>query len=221
VFRYAPIVVGRRVVAAIGTWKVSGMRGILRLARSKLYWHGRFIRFQVDLGSWPAGGTAGAAGIVAREGRREELIRFRCTARGLPREFYADQTHGASRFYLGFVDGRIGHISWVFSARDRPPQIQLQDDEVMVDCAYTCHEFRGLGLFGAAQRAVLDDAKRERIRRVFMHVSHDNIPSLRSVVRTGFRPVGVLDWWWVLGVALVSVDEQSSRIADLLLLTGL
>jgi RimJ/RimL family protein N-acetyltransferase len=87
----------------------------------------------------------------------------------------------------------------------------------MLDGAYTLPQFRGRGLLSAVERAILDDAKREDQRHAYTHVALDNVASLRGVMKTGFRPVGVLDWRWVLGAALVRYEESLISLAELLL----
>jgi hypothetical protein len=153
-------------------------------------------------------------GVEAREGTLEELVRFRTDTPALPTQFYGDQIHGVRRFYLGFVDGHIGHISWVFTSVDRPQQMRLGPGDIMLDGAYTRPECRGCGLLSAVERVILDDAKREGKQHAYTHVSSDNVASLRGVMKTGFRPVGVLDWRWVLGVALLRYDDSLLQLAD-------
>jgi GNAT superfamily N-acetyltransferase len=194
--------------AAIGIARVSGPRGVLALARSKLYWHGRFVRFHVDLQSWPAQSSPPKPGVEVRRGTLPDLVRYRRQLPGLPRQFYMDYTHGFARHYLGLVDGRVGHITWVATRADKPLQMRLGADDIMLDGVYTLAEFRGRGLLSAVERVILDDAKREGRRHAYTHVSHDNAASLRGVMKTGFRPVGVLDWRWVLGTALFRYEAS-------------
>jgi GNAT superfamily N-acetyltransferase len=191
--------VGRRLRAAIGIARVSGLRGVLALARSKLYWHGRFVRFHVDLETWRAAGGSPGPGVEVRRGTLAQLARHRRRLPGLPRQFYMDHTHGFDGHYLGLVDGRIGHITWVLTSAHDPLQMRLGPGDIMLDGVYTLPEFRGRGLLAAVERVILDDAKRQGRRHAYTHVSHDNVASLRGVMKAGFHPVGVLDWRWVLG----------------------
>ncbi len=203
---------GRRLRAAIGITRVGGLPAILALARSKLYWHGRFVRFHVDLQAWPAPSAPPGPGVEVRQGTLSELVRYRRQQPGLPRQFYMDYTHGFDRHYLGLVDGRIGHITWVVTTANDPLQMRLGPEDVMLDGVYTLAEFRGRGLLSAVERVILDDAKGEGRRHAYTHVSHDNVASLRGVLKTGFRPVGVLDWRWVLGTALFHYDETLATL---------
>jgi hypothetical protein len=195
-------------------WQLRGMESVCGLVRSKLFWHGRFVRFHVDLSHWQPRGPMAGSGVEAREGTLDELRKFRRTTPGLPKEFFTDRTHGVRRFYLGLADGRIGHISWVFTSANRPLQIRLAPDEIMLDGAYTLPASRGRGLLSAVERVILDDAKKEGKRHAYTHVSVDNAASLNGVLKTGFRPIGILGWRWLLGVPILHFDDSSASLAE-------
>lgn len=184
--------------AVAGVWRLRGLRGLARFLAGKIYWSGRFVRFHVDLAEWTI--APPTPGVEAREGSFDELQRFRGGAR-VALEFHEDRLHGARRFYLGLVDGQVGHISWVYTHRDRTRQIRLRPGEIELNGAYTVRAFRGRGLLSAVERAILNDAKREGVRAAYTHVRVDNTASLRGVARTGFRPIGILTWRRVLGVS--------------------
>jgi GNAT superfamily N-acetyltransferase len=199
---------GRRLRAAIGIARVGGLRSLLALAGSKLYWHGRFVRFHVDLAAWPVATPPPGPGIEVRRGTLSELARHRRRHPDLPRQFYMDYTHGCRHHYLGLVDGRVAHITWVLTAADDPLQMRLGPDDIMLDGVYTLAEFRGRGLLATVERVILDDARRQGRRHAYTHVFHDNAASLRGMLNTGFRPIGVLHWRWVLGMALLRYEES-------------
>jgi RimJ/RimL family protein N-acetyltransferase len=183
------------------SWRLGGASAVGKMVLTKLYWRRHYVRFRVDLGNWnlppdPPGP------IEVREGRLDELARIREAAPApLSREFYEDRFHGARRFYLGFCDGRLGHISWVFTRSDRTPQIDLAEGEAELNGAYTIKEFRGRSLLPAVERAILRDLKREGYRTVYTHVAVDNLASQRGVVKAGFQPEGILTWRWILGTS--------------------
>ena len=127
-----------------------------------------------------------------------------------------DLTHGLRRCYLGLVDGRLAHVTWVLTAADRPRQMRLRPDDIMLDGVYTLPAFRRRGLLGAVERVILSDAKREGRRHAYTHLSHDNVASLRGMQKTGFRPVGVLDWRWVVGAALIRYEESLGALTETL-----
>jgi hypothetical protein len=198
----------RAVRALVTAGRLHGVPGLYSVLRTKLYWEAQFVRFHVDLEAWPVTPPTNRPGVEAREGTLEELRRFRDSRPRLPIQFYADETHGARRFYLGLVDGQVGHISWVYCEGDEIRQMTLGPGDIMLEGAYTFADFRGRGLLSAVERAALNDAKVEGKRNAYTHVSTDNRASLRGVWKTGFRPAGLLTWRWILGISIPSYVES-------------
>lgn len=183
------------------SWRLGGASAVGRMLATKLYWRRHYVRFRVDLAEWSLPEDPPGP-IEVREGRLDELARMREAAPvPLSREFHEDRLHGARRFYLGFCDGRLGHISWVFTRGDRTPQIDLAEGEAELNGAYTVKEFRGRSLLPTVERAILRDLKREGYRTVYTHVAVDNLSSQRGVVKAGFQPEGILTWRWILGTS--------------------
>ena len=200
------------VRSVLAVWRLRGFDGVLAVARSKIYWRAHYVRFAVDLREWTIVEHHGP-GVEAREGTLEELIRFRENRPDLPAQFFCDLTHGARRFYLGFADGVLGHISWVYGEGDHVRHMRLGRGEIMLEGALTFKSCRGRGLLSAVERAALNDAKREGLRAAYTHVSTDNRASLKGVWKTGFRPVGLLTWRWILGVPLMRYVHGPTRAA--------
>lgn len=180
---------GQTVVAIATIWRLRGFAGFARALVGQLHWQALYVRFLVDLAEWEIHGPT--PDVEAREGSLAELVRFR-KGRDLPGEFYHDRIHGVRRFYLGLIGGEIGHISWIYTDRDRLFHIRLRPGEIALDGAYTFKAFRGRGLLSAVERAALDDAKREGVRAAYTHVHVDNVASIRGVLKTGFVPIGML-----------------------------
>ena len=194
--------------------RLHGRQGLYRILRTKIYWEAQFVRFHVDLEQWPITTPSSRPGVEAREGTFDELRRFRESQASLPIQFYADVTHGARRFYLGLVNGRIGHISWVYSEGDHVRQMTLGPGDIMLEGAYTFSDARGQGLLSAVERAALNDARREGRKHAYTHVSTDNRASLRGVWKTGFRPAGLLTWRWIVGISFTRyVDSEALATA--------
>jgi predicted GNAT family acetyltransferase len=203
----------RMTRATAAVWKLHGLPGLIDVARRKVYWRHQYVRFRVNLAEWRITEPSTRPGVEAREGTFEELKRFRDYRAGLPIQFYSDMLHGARRFYLGLVDGEIGHISWVYTHEDHVHHMRLAPGEIMLEGAYTFADFRGRGLLSAVERAALNDAQREGKRLAFTHVAVDNRASLRGVWKTGFRPVGILTWSWILGVSATEyVDSEETAV---------
>ena len=189
-------------------WQVTGPRGVVEAIKPRLASQTRFVRFAIDLHAWePPRPTPPSVEI--RHGL-EELERLRRRQGGLSSEFHLDRLRGARRPYLGFCDGQIGHISWLFTPDDRPRLIVLRPEEVELDGAFTSPEARGRGLLTAVECAILMDAKREGYARAYTHVAVDNVASLRGVQKTGFSAVGIVTLRWTLGLPRISYAEEGA-----------
>jgi ribosomal protein S18 acetylase RimI-like enzyme len=180
---------------------------VIEAIRPRLASRTQFVRFAIDLRTWEPPRSAPPA-VQVRQGLYE-LVRLRGSDEALPSEFYLDRLRGGRRPYLGFVEGRIGHISWLFTSDDRPRLIALGPDEIELDGAFTLPAARGRGLLTAVECAMLLDAKREGYARAYTHVAVDNVASLRGVAKTGFSSAGVVTLRWTLGLHWISyIAEQ-------------
>jgi len=183
-------------------WTINGPRGVFDAIRPRLVSRTQFVRFAIDLETWRPPHAAPSS-VEVRHGL-DELERLRRHREDLPSEFYLDRLRGARRPYLGFHDGRVGHISWLFTPVERPRLITLGPDEVELDGAFTLPEARGQGLLTAVECAILLDARREGYARAYTHVAVDNVASLRGVRKTGFTPAGIVTLRWTLGLSWTS-----------------
>jgi len=66
--------------------------------------------------------------------------------------------------------------------------LPLGADERIVEAAYTFAHARGLGAMRAGMAQLLDTARDQGARRVWTHVTVDNVPSLRGCAALGFVP---------------------------------
>jgi len=186
-------------------WSVNGPRGVIDAVKPRISSRKQFVRFEIDLLTWEP--PRATAGVEVRHGV-DELERVRRHRSDLPTEFYLDRVRAARRPYLGFFDGQIGHISWLFTPNDRPRLISLGDGEVELDGAFTLPGARGRGLLTAVECAILLDARREAYTKAYTHVAVDNVASLRGVRKTGFVPAGVVTLRWTLGVPRTTFVAQ-------------
>lgn len=192
-------------------WRVNGPRGVIEAIKPRLASRTQFVRFAIDLQAWEPP-RAAPPSVQVRHGL-DELERVRQRDEALPSEFYLDRLRGARRPYLGFQDGRIGHISWLFTPGDRPRLIALGPDEVELDGAFTLPAARGHGLLTAVECAMLLDARQEGYARAYTHVAVDNVASLRGVMKTGFSSAGVVTLRWTLGLHWISyIAEQAAGL---------
>ena len=191
-------------------WQVNGPRGVIEAIKPRVASRKQFVRFEIDLNTWEP--RAAPATVDVRHGL-DELERVRRRRAHLPTEFYLDRVRGARRPYLGFHDGQIGHISWLFTPSDRPRLIELGSGEVELDGAFTLPEARGQGLLTAVECAILLDARREGYTKAYTHVAVDNVASLRGVRKTGFIPAGVVTLHWTLGLSWMTyIAEHAAAL---------
>jgi RimJ/RimL family protein N-acetyltransferase len=181
----------------------AGWRGLLARGRDRVFSRRRFGRWQIDLVEWTPRDVSGA-GVEIRPGSLQELADLRRTsAAPVTPELYADRLHGARRVYLAFAEGRLAHVAWLFTHEDRTLQISLAPDEVEINFVYTVPAYRGRRVMTAVHTRMLEDVRRQGVRRAYMHVAIDNQASIRAVVRTGFRQAGTVTLTWLLGVPIV------------------
>lgn len=190
----------RALSAIMELRRLIGWKGVRETIRARLYGGGDFVRLAVDLAAWQPPSATDPA-IVIRRGL-DALVRARANL-AAPRQFYEDRVRRARRPYLGFWNGSVGHISWMFTHEDRTRLIRLHPGEVELDGAYTFPDHRGRGLLAAVERAILGDAKRKGAHVAYTHVAVENRSSLRGVRKAGFLPVGIVRLRWFLGFAFI------------------
>ena len=117
--------------------------------------------------------------------RREAAVRRSFIAKGARRGFIA-------------IDERSGtpcYVQWLFGPEDNAFIARmggfplLQEDEALLENAYTLPAYRGLGVMSAAMARIADQASVIGARYVLTFVGHDNIASLKGCQRAGFHPI--------------------------------
>jgi hypothetical protein len=189
-------------------WRLHGLRGVREALAARLYGRQRYLRFVIDLPSWvPA--DIPLPGVEIRSGI-EALDAIRGGGSTLPLEFHADRLQGARYPYLAFVDGRVGHISWMLTDREHTRLIRLRPWEVELDFAYTVPECRGRRLLTAVETAILRDARERGALVAYTHVAEANVASIRGVLKTGFRACGLVTLSWICGTAWRRFDRHEA-----------
>lgn len=120
--------------------------------------------------------------------------------------FRTRQLHRLERFggnyaYGVFVGGQLAHVSWLLPPkaieRDPPRVIRGQPAEAEITACETLPDFRGRGIYGFAIHNLLEQARRNGIRRVFMKTASANRSSRSGIEKVGLRRVG-----WAIVVML-------------------
>jgi ribosomal protein S18 acetylase RimI-like enzyme len=65
--------------------------------------------------------------------------------------------------------------------------ISPRDDEIYLYDAFTFPEYRGLNLYPALLRHILEHSRQQGLRRALIFVLSDNVASIRGVQKAGFR----------------------------------
>ena len=114
-------------------------------------------------------------------------------------EFRERQLNRLQRFDGSFAygvvaDGKLSHISWLLPpkaiTRDIPQVLQPNTDEAEITCCETLPGFRGRGIYGYAISNLLQLAKDQGVRRVFMKTDADNKASQSGIEKAGLQRVG-------------------------------
>jgi RimJ/RimL family protein N-acetyltransferase len=104
---------------------------------------------------------------------------------------------GFSRCYVAATaDDRACYIQWLIAPEENAllqstfdghfPR--LQENEVLLEGAYTVAEFRGQGIMPAAMARIAERGAELGTNRAITFVGDDNIPSLKGCKRAGFYP---------------------------------
>lgn len=118
---------------------------------------------------------------------------FETVAREVP-ERVGILKSGIPTCYLAITDSnKICYMQWLIDAsqnHSRPQAIswRLGPDEMLLEWAYTFHDFRGLGVMSCAMAQILKEAQQRNARFVYTIVERNNIASLKGCRNVGFRP---------------------------------
>lgn len=104
----------------------------------------------------------------------------------LPREFFYDQMHGISKFYLVVSGDEPVYIHWVYVKGDKNRFLVLDDGDAELNYNTTMPKYRGRGLMNHMIRYILLDLKSKGFKRAFGVVHADNIPALKNMSKCGF-----------------------------------
>lgn len=151
------------------------------------------VRLVLELDDWtsPAGVRAD---VLVRPATRDDLAAYRQqrSTGHLPREFFADLTHGADQAWLAHLDGEVAGIQWAF-APGAAALMRLEPTEREFRLSFVLPRFRRQGVNLAMKVGVIHALRASGVRRIYSHVLADNVASLRSLERLGWRPVAVTE----------------------------
>jgi hypothetical protein len=107
----------------------------------------------------------------------------------LPREFFYDEMHNISNFYMLIQGDEIAYIHWYYIKGDKSRFLSLDDYVAELNYNTTLPKFRGKGLMNHALRYILIDLKKKGFKRVCGVVNKENYPAIKSTIRAGFSEI--------------------------------
>jgi RimJ/RimL family protein N-acetyltransferase len=128
--------------------------------------------------------------IVVKNVPIEILKEIRESKEKMPMEFYCDLFDGAKTCFIGFVNGQPAHISWVYFQEQLSNFFKLSEKEAELNYSITLPEFRGLSLFRLVTANIFQWLKQNNYERMFASPHSDNIASIKSLKRSGFKKYG-------------------------------
>jgi len=101
---------------------------------------------------------------------------------------------GASYAYAVLADGQIAHISWLLQPaamkKDPPYVFRARPGKAEITCCETLPGYRGRGIYGFAIRNLVQTARAQHARRVFMKTTPENRASQSGIEKAGLKRVG-------------------------------
>ncbi len=161
---------------------------------------------------------SGSSKYAVVKGERGDLERARQESEPVPWELRCDAYDGVEDFfvYRDLTSGTIGHISWLYYKGDPNRTLRLADKECEIMFCLTLPEFRGLGLYPGALRAIQQYLKRKGYERCFICVNDDNVASIRGIEKAGFRRAGSVHFRKMFGIQV----SRRRKTKDLRLATS-
>ena len=173
--------------------RMRGVSGVASILRSNLYHVDPCIRLELDLRATHFEATPPCpADFILHRSSDMNWIDARNTADpALPLDFFEDQIHGLTQAYVGFLAGRLAHISWL-AVEGEPTTVarfHLKAREAEIRNVVTLSAFRGRGILGYSAKALAADMKSRGFEKLYAHIAETNTPSLKGFERAGFKRV--------------------------------
>jgi len=161
-----------------------------------LYWFyfgylkvNRFLLFRRELDN-PFPEVSQRDDILIKQISVQELQKIRENHPKLSEEFFCDIYEGAKTCFVGFVDGKVAHIMWVFFAGDRSRFFNLEEKEAEINYAATLSQFRGLNLYPLTVRSISKWLKENEYRWLYGAIHDKNINAIKAIGKCGFEKIG-------------------------------
>lgn len=161
---------------------------VLKMVYYSLFSVNTFVLFERSLdGDLQAVRLAPGYTVIQPDGAElDELRRHR----HLPREFYYDRLHGASRCHVVMHGPEPAYIHWIYVQGDANRFLRLGDGVAEVNYITTLPGFRGRKLMSSMMVFAMNDLKRLGYRKLVSVVNALNPPALHGMTAAGFKEVG-------------------------------
>jgi len=117
------------------------------------------------------------------------LNQYREKNHSLPREFYIDRTHNANEFYLGYYNGHLAQICWVFSKGEYSRFFSIKNYSTCeVNYLTTLQDFRGKGDSAKIINYICNQVKSRGVEKVVGGIASTNVLMIRGMESIGFTP---------------------------------
>lgn len=168
--------------------KKKGLKETINRIKSRYFSITKFDLFGCDLTSFNASSFNAEPDIEYCLGDIDELNKYRSEHPDLPREFYVDQTHGGKEFLLGYFNGELAQICWVFRKGDYSRFFDIVNEtSCELNYIITLPKFRGKGLPAKFVAFICDYLLSSNIKKVVVAISSKNVLMIKGMKATKFR----------------------------------
>lgn len=180
-----------------------GRRRLWRAARVRFSSHGEAIGLRRDL-SVPFPVPPAKIPLIVRPLRPDDDLSFLAVvpelapeaARGRLDQSRLVAAHLPTCWIAAEPNGTVCYMQWLIASRDNArirarwgglfPE--LQEDEALLEAAYTAESHRGQGIMSHAMARIAAEARDFGAHQVITFVDRRNVPSLKGCERAGFAP---------------------------------
>jgi len=101
-----------------------------------------------------------------------------------------EQTPSKNReCFLALLNRKIVHYSWVAVNIPSHGSVKVGNQAAYIGPCFTAPEYRGLGIYPHVLTVILATLKRDGFKKALIEARKDNIASIRSIEKAGFRRV--------------------------------
>ncbi len=145
-----------------------------------------FKIFSLDLEAYAKGGGSETDDFSLHAATIEQLRSFR-QGKKLPREFYYDEIHDLSVCHVAARGTDIAYIHWLYYPGRKSRFFHLEKGVVEVNNCLTMPSYRGRNLMARVCGFTALTLKGSEARHLLMVIHKDNVASIKSAQRAGFR----------------------------------